>query len=221
VFTGIVQSVGRIVSISNMGRDRQLKVDLGSLDAKTMQPGDSIAVDGACLTAIGFDANTFIADVSVETLKMTTLGKLTPESRVNLEPALTPSSRLGGHLVSGHVDGTSEILERHHEARSEHFTIRAPESLCHYIASKGSVCVQGVSLTVNNVDKDTFSVNIVPHTLAMTNLGDCVPGTIVNLEIDVIARYLERLLNRDFNSDSTPAVSEAFLRQAGFIDTGD
>ena len=221
MFTGIIQSVGHIVAISKMGRDRQLRVDLGSLDAKTMQPGDSIAVNGACLTAIGFEGNTFFADVSVETLELTTLGKLIQDSRVNLELAVTPSSRLGGHLVSGHVDGTAEILERRRDARSERFTLRAPESLSHYIASKGSICVQGVSLTVNSVDKNTFSVNIVPHTLAMTNLGDCAPGTMVNLEIDVIARYLERLLTRNFNPDSTPAISEAFLRQTGFIDTGD
>lgn len=221
MFTGIVQSVGHIVSISSKGRDRQLRVDLGSLQAKTMQRGDSIAVNGACLTAVGFEGNTFIADVSVETLERTTLGKLIQGSRVNLETALTLSTRLGGHLVSGHVDGTAEVLERHSDARSERFTLLAPESLSHYIASKGSICVEGVSLTVNSIEKNIFSVNIVPHTLAMTNLGDCVPGAMVNLEIDVIARYLERLLSRDFDPDNTPAIGEAFLRQTGFIATGD
>ncbi len=221
MFTGIIQSVGRVASVSKRGRDRQLAIDLGSLDVKTMGIGDSLAIDGVCLTAVGFEGNTFFADVSVETLKLTTLGKLTRGNKVNLELALTPASRLGGHLVSGHVDGIAEVLDRRPDARSEQFTFRAPESLSHYIATKGSVCLQGVSLTVNSVDKNIFSVNIVPHTLTMTNLDGCVPGTRVNLEIDVIARYLERLLTRDRDLENSPAISEAFLHKTGFIASGD
>ena len=159
-----------------------------------MQAGDSIAVNGVCLTAIELSGNVFTADLSLETLNLTTLGNLQQGDCVNIELALTPSSRLGGHLVSGHVDGVGRIVARQTDARSERFSIAAPEKLCRYIAAKGSICVEGISLTVNAIEANAFSVNIVPHTLAMTTLGDAVVGTEVNLEIDVIARYLERLL---------------------------
>ena len=200
MFTGIIQSVGQIAGSVDKGQDKQLTIDVGDLSMNDISQGDSIAVNGVCLTAVAFSGNTFAADVSVETLRLTTLGALQQGSKVNLELALTPSSRLGGHLVSGHVDGVGEVLDRRADARSERFTIRAPKQLMRYIAAKGSVCVQGISLTVNTTDTDTFSVNIVPHTLQMTNLGECRAGSQVNLEIDVIARYLERLLQGDGES---------------------
>lgn len=146
MFTGIVQSVGHITSIATKGGDRQLGVHLGSLDIATIALGDSIAVNGVCLTAVKFADNTFLADVSVETLNLTTLGALQQGSRVNLELALMPTSRLGGHLVSGHVDARGEIIARHPDARSERFTVRVPTSLSRYIAAKGSVCVEGLAL---------------------------------------------------------------------------
>ena len=221
MFTGIIQSVGQITSITQKDRDKQLGVELGSLDVKAVALGDSIAVNGVCLTAVEFVGNSFLADVSVETLDLTTIGQLSSGSRVNLELALTPTSRLGGHLVSGHVDGVGEIVERHPDARSERFTVRAPAGLSRYIAAKGSICIEGISLTVNSVDDDCFSVNIVPHTLQMTNLGDCKAGSRVNLEIDVIARYLERLLSHDPQSVANSGISEAFLRESGVVGAGD
>lgn len=220
MFTGIVQSVGHIASISTHGGDRQLGIDLGSLEAVAVACGDSIAVNGVCLTAVAFDGNTFIVDVSTETLNLTTLGKLKEGGRVNLELALTPSARLGGHLVSGHVDATGEVVARHQDARSECFSVHVPGALSHYIAAKGSICVEGVSLTVNSIEEDVFSVSIVPHTLSVTTLGACQPGGRVNIEIDVIARYLERLLSRLSPATQSDAISEDFLRNTGFIATG-
>jgi len=156
--------------------------------------GDSIAVNGVCLTVVEVEGNRFAADVSVETLDHTTAGAWTSGTRVNLEQALTVDKRLGGHIVSGHVDGVGEVLERHGDARSERFRLRAPLALARYIASKGSIAVDGTSLTVNAVDGTDFELNIVPHTLAHTIIGGYRTGSRVNLEVDVIARYLERLL---------------------------
>ena len=193
MFTGIVQSLGRITSIVHHNGDCQLGVDLGSLGSQKVARGDSIAVNGVCLTAIDFEGESFLADVSVETLAMTTLGVLKRGSQVNLELALTLRSRLGGHLVSGHIDGIGEVVSRRADARSERFTFHAPASLSRYITAKGSICIEGVSLTVNTVQEDNFSVNVVPHTLQTTNLDERAAGTRVNLEVDIIARYLARL----------------------------
>jgi riboflavin synthase len=217
MFTGIIQAVGSIALIERKGGDACLRINAGALDMSDVQLGDSIAVNGVCLTAIEHNANGFNADVSGETLKRTTLGNLSTGSRVNLEKALTPSSRLGGHLVSGHVDGVGEVVERSAEARSVRFRIRAPAALARYIAGKGSICLDGVSLTVNAVDGALFDINIVPHTLQSTTLGEVQPGCRVNLEVDLIARYLERLMLGERAADTTPAITPAFLAEHGFL----
>ncbi len=194
MFTGIIQSVGNIEGIEEIGGDKRFTIDLGRLNVSDIASGDSIAISGVCLTAINFQANTFTADVSKETLSVTTMDELAVADRVNLELALTPTTRLGGHMVSGHVDGVGEVVGRYPDGRSERIDIKAPPELARYIAAKGSICVDGVSLTVNEVSADRFGVNIIPHTVEQTNLGRCAAGVRVNLEIDVIARYLERLL---------------------------
>lgn len=194
MFTGIIQALGRIVAIEERGGDRRLTVDTGKLSLANLKPGDSIAVSGVCLTAVALDAQGFSADLSRETLSRTTLGTAQRGDRVNLELALLPTTRLGGHLVSGHVDGVGRIVERWDEARSVRFTIEVPPPLTRYIAEKGSICVDGVSLTVNGVAGNRFGVNIVPHTLAETTFGAAAVGQRVNLEVDLLARYVERLL---------------------------
>jgi len=194
MFTGIIQTVGTITRIESDANDQRLYIALGSIDIKEVNKGDSVAVNGVCLTAADFTDDCMLADVSAETLSCTTLGDAKVDDEVNLEMALTPSSRLGGHLVSGHVDGVGVVLDRFEDGRSEKIEIEVPTDLSRYIAAKGSVCVDGVSLTVNEVQGSRFGVNIVPHTMQNTNLSRCAKGVQVNLEIDVIARYLERLL---------------------------
>ena len=197
MFTGIIEALGEIGETEKRGGDLRLQLRTGNLELNDVVLGDSIAVNGVCLTVVELPGDGFIADVSVETLNFTTAGQWQTGSPVNLERALTPSTRLGGHLVSGHVDGVGEVIERHQEARSERFRIKAPAELARYIAHKGSISVDGTSLTVNAVSGDEFELNIVPHTLAHTVFGTYQPGTKVNLEVDVIARYLERLLLGD------------------------
>ena len=187
------------------------------LDLSDIALGDSIAVSGVCLTAVELTGDGFWADVSGETLSRTTLGALRPGDPVNLEKALTPTTRLGGHLVSGHVDGVGRVAERRPEARSVRFVIEAPCELARYIAEKGSIAVDGVSLTVNRVDGARFDLNIVPHTLAETTLDRFAPGRAVNLEVDVIARYLERLLLGDRAAEPRGGVTLETLAQHGFI----
>ena len=195
MFTGIVQAVGRIEErIEHPSGDVSLVIDTGALPAVGIAVGDSICVGGVCLTAVEVTPAGFRTDVSAESLARTTLRDLRAGSRVNLETALTPDSRLGGHLVSGHVDGIGEVLSRWDDARSVRLAFRVPEALARYIAEKGSVCIDGTSLTVNGVDGATFDVNIVPHTLAATTLGELGPGSAMNIEVDQIARYVERLL---------------------------
>ena len=195
MFTGIVQAVGRIEErIEHGSGDVSLVVATGTIDAAGIAIGDSICVSGVCLTAVEVTPAGFRTDVSAESLARTTLGDLAAGGRVNLETALTPETRLGGHLVSGHVDGIAEVVARWDDARSVRFEVRVPEGLARYIAEKGSVCVDGTSLTVNGVRGAVFDVNIVPHTLAATTLGDLAPGSTVNIEVDQIARYVERLL---------------------------
>jgi riboflavin synthase len=194
VFTGIVQSVGTLSALEARGGDQRLTIDAAALDAARMQPGDSIAVAGVCLTVARRTARGFVADVSRETLAVTTIGRWQVGTRVNLEAALRASDVLGGHLVLGHVDGLAELLERHGDARSQRLRFRAPASLQRYLARKGAVALDGVSLTVNEVDATDFGVNLVPFTLAATTLAQLQPGAAVNLEIDLMARYAERLL---------------------------
>jgi riboflavin synthase len=194
MFTGIVQGVGAIRSVEPRGGDVTLWVDTGSVSLADVQIGGSIAVSGACLTAVQLEPRAFAADVSRETLSLTTAGEWTPGSRVNLEKALTAGQALGGHYVTGHVDGVGRVVSRYDDARSVRVEFELPQELARYVARKGSVCVDGVSLTVNGVSGRRFDVNLVPHTLELTILGGYLPGTRVNLEVDIIARYLERML---------------------------
>jgi riboflavin synthase len=217
MFTGIIQSIGKISQIQPKGGDFRLIIETGKLPLGGAQLGDSIAVSGVCLTAIELGDGRFSSDVSRETLSRTTLGDLKPGSRVNLELALTPTTRLGGHIVSGHVDGVGEVVQRSADARSVRFVIEAPANLAKYIAEKGSICVDGVSLTVNAVDGKRFDLNIVPHTLAETTIEEYQPGRKVNLEVDLLARYLERLLLGEKAACSTGSITEELLANSGFI----
>ncbi len=194
MFTGIVEAMGRVGALEEHGADRRLRIDAGMCADGLLAIGDSVCVNGVCLTAADLASSGFHADVSAETLACTTLGRLRVGDQVNLERALTPATPLGGHLVSGHVDGTGSVLERRDDARCVRFAFGVPAALARYIAVKGSICVDGVSLTVNEVGDQRFDVNLVPHTLDITTLGDFAPGRRVNLEVDLIARYLERLL---------------------------
>jgi riboflavin synthase len=217
MFTGIIQSVGTLGATEDRGGDSRLTLRTGKLDLGDVQLGDSIAVNGVCLTAVALPGDGFVADVSRETLSKTSLGALGIGDPVNLEKALTPTTRLGGHLVSGHVDGLGEVTAVEQEARSWRYHVRVPDELARYIAPKGSVCIDGVSLTVNTVDGAVFTVNIVPHTQQETIIHGYRVGTRVNIEVDIIARYLERLLLGDKAAHSQQGISEAFLAEHGFL----
>lgn len=193
MFTGIVQSVGIIRVIEPGAGDVTIEVQTPAMSLESVAAGDSIAVNGVCLTVTGMDSGAFRADVSRETLAMTTLGRWEPGTRVNLEKALLAGQPLGGPYVTGHVDGVGRVIGRRDDARSIRVEFEVPAPLAKYVARKGSVCVDGVSLTVNGVSGPRFDVNLVPHTLEVTILGDYQPGTAVNIEVDIIARYLERL----------------------------
>jgi riboflavin synthase len=193
MFTGIIETIGRVTRVETRGGDCRMVIEAPGFFAGAVI-GDSIATSGVCLTAIEFSNDHFTADLSVETLNATTAGSWQVGQRVNLERALTPAKPLGGHLVSGHVDGVGSLLEIREDARSSRLTFEAPRELARYIARKGSITVDGISLTVNEVSGAQFGVNIVPHTLTHTTLGGLKAGALVNLEVDLIARYLERLL---------------------------
>lgn len=198
MFTGIVQAVGAVRSVAATPAGKRFVVGLGALGGRDsprpMALGDSIAVNGACLTVVEFGPETFAADVSAETLRVTTLGLLGPGSPVNLEPALTLADPLGGHLVTGHVDGVGEVAERREEGGTAILRFRLPEGLRRYVARKGSICIDGVSLTVNDNPEGLVLVTLVPHTLANTIMQHYRIGTRVNVEVDLVARYVERLL---------------------------
>lgn len=218
MFTGIIQAVG-VVAAMEGSRDRRVAIDWGTWDASAVAVGDSVAVQGVCLTIADRLPQGFWADVSQETLACTTLGALAPRARVNLEPALRLQDRVGGHLVSGHVDGVGTLVARRTTGNSERLEFSLPEALTRYVALKGSICIDGVSLTVNEVRRGALGVNLVPHTLAVTTLGGLRPGDAVNLEVDLIARYLEALVR---GGEATPAgtVTRSFLAEHGFL-TGD
>jgi riboflavin synthase len=216
MFTGIILAVGRIAEVKRQGGDFRLKIQTGKLSLSDAQLGDSIAVNGVCLTAVELGADFFCADVSNETLSKTTLKTARVGDAVNLEPALTPTTRLGGHLVSGHVDGLGTVISKEPDARSWRFRFKAPDELAKYIAAKGSICINGVSLTVNTVDGAVFAVNIVPHTLQETMLGTLETGSEVNLEVDILARYLERLMQGE-QAAKSGGVTEHLLHSAGFM----
>lgn len=216
MFTGIIQAVGEIAKLQPKGHDLRVRVRTGKLDLSDVALGDSIAVSGVCLTVVELPGDGFWADVSAETLRRTVLGDAEQGTRVNLEKALIPSTRLGGHLVSGHVDGVGEVQARRDDGRSVHLRIQAPTALARYIAEKGSICVDGVSLTVNAVDGAAFELNIVPHTLQETTMSEYCAGRRVNLEVDLIARYLERLVLGDRAAAPGAGITREFLAAHGF-----
>jgi riboflavin synthase len=193
MFTGIVRAIGRVHEVVDRGGDVELVVDAGDLDLAGTHLGDSIAISGACLTVTRLDGGGCAFDVSRETLDKTTLGTLRAGDRVNLEPALRAGDPLGGHYVTGHVDGLARVVDESADARSWRVRFEVPVPLARYIAPKGSVTIDGVSLTVNEVEGRVFGVNLIPHTREVTTLGLLKPGQAVNLEVDIIARYVERL----------------------------
>jgi len=194
MFTGLVEGVGALVARELRGGDARLRIGVGTLPFDRVEMGESISVNGVCLTVVAFDVGTFEADASNETLALTTLGALPVGHALNLERAMRPDDRLGGHLVSGHVDGVGRVLRVSEDARAQRWTFAAPKPLLRYIAQKGSICVDGVSLTVNAVDDAGFEVALVPHTIAHTAFAQATIGDAVNLEVDLVARYVERLL---------------------------
>jgi riboflavin synthase len=216
MFTGIILAVGQIAALQTRGGDCRLSVNTGSLALTDCALGDSIAVNGVCLTAVELAPHQFVADVSNETLARTTLQQARVGTAVNLELALTPSSRLGGHIVSGHVDGIGRVVGMQADGRSQRLTIQAPDDLAKYIAEKGSICIDGISLTVNAVDGACFTVNIVPHTWQMTTLASAHIGMQLNLEVDLLARYLERLMTGGA-APTRSGVTHALLQASGFM----
>ena len=212
MFTGIIKAVGTIERIEKKGGDLRLTITSADLPWSEFAIGESISINGVCLTAVEFLHNGFVADVSVETTDVTALANLAEGSKVNLEPSISVGERLGGHLVSGHVDCVGRIKTRETDARSVKLVIGIPLEISRYIAKKGSVCIDGVSLTVNEVSDNSFSVNIIPHTADATIIGDYRSGTEVNIEVDLLARYVERLLG---NGDES-AITEEYLRVHGY-----
>ena len=217
MFTGIIEAIGEVTELKPQGGDLRVRVKSGKLDLSDVQLGDSIATNGVCLTVVDLPGDGYWADVSAETMDVTSVKGWKQGDRVNLEKALTPQTRLGGHIVSGHVDGIGEVVWRKKEARAERFRLRAPDNLAKYIAHKGSITVDGTSLTVNAVDGAEFELTIVPHTLQETIMGGYGAGTHVNLEVDLIARYLERLLLGDKAAQpDSGGLTMEFLAQHGF-----
>ena len=217
MFTGIVESIGKVENLVRIQDEWRLTLAVGDLDLSDVKLGDSIAVSGCCLTVVELSNTGFSADVSNETLRCTTLGEFKPGTRVNLEKAMMASDRFGGHIVSGHVDGVGELISTANEGKSIKLVFAAPENLTKYIAAKGSICIDGTSLTVNEVEGKQFAINIIPHTQEETVSGAYQPGQKVNLEVDLIARYLEKLFSgSDGKHGDGHGVSEQLLEQHGF-----
>lgn len=214
MFTGIVEAVGRVHAVSDLGGDKRLAVDAGELPLNEVKLGDSIATSGVCLTVTDLEGTRFYADVSRETLALSTLAQATPGTAVNLERAMPANGRFDGHIVSGHIDGRGRIIARREDARSLRLAVSVPEPLRKYTAHKGSICIDGVSLTINALSSEGVELNIVPHTAARTVIATYRVGTAVNLEVDLIARYLERLLAGA--QHETTNIDEAFLAKHGF-----
>lgn len=218
MFTGIIESVGHIEMMQARGKDMRVTINIGKLDMSDVQLGDSIATNGVCLTVVEFSENHYVADVSMETIKRTGFADYKGGMSVNLEKALMANSRLGGHIVSGHVDGVGEILSVDDFGQTWELWVKAPDALAKYISEKGSITVDGVSLTVNDIDGAKFKLTLVPHTLKETIIQHYQYGTKVNLEVDVIARYLERLMLGDKAAESNSSdISMAFLAQNGYL----
>ena len=218
MFTGIIEAIGMVESIESVGGDFRLLINAGSLDMGDVKQGDSIAINGICLTVVDLAGSSFGADVSNETLSLTTMRNLKAGSQVNLEKALLPTTRLGGHLVSGHVDGVGRVIDITQDARSTKYSIEVPDDLKRYISVKGSICIDGTSLTVNHVADNCFEVNIIPHTQGQTIIQTYKTGTMVNIEVDLVARYLERLLTggSETASDGSNNITIDMLSKAGF-----
>ncbi|AFJ03568.1 Riboflavin synthase alpha chain [Methylophaga frappieri] len=214
MFTGIIAALGQVTTLQPKGGDLRLHIDIGKLDRSDIKLGDSIAINGVCLTVVQSDGVQLAFDVSKETIDRSSLQSLKTGNKVNLEKALAVGDRLGGHFVSGHVDGLGRITAMQEVARSWQITVAVPADLQRYIAEKGSICIDGVSLTVNSVNRDGFMVNIIPHTMQETIIQDYQIGTKVNLEVDLIARYLERLL-----PDAPQKLTPEFLKQHGYLST--
>ena len=215
MFTGIVETIGVVKSTQRVAGDVRIIVSAPGFEQRDVSLGDSIAINGVCLTVVEYKAPDFAFDVSLESINHSLIGDWTVGSRVNLEMALLPTTRLGGHLVSGHVDGLAQLISLSEEARSWRMMFEAPEPLKKYIAKKGSITINGISLTVNSVDDRRFDINVIPHTFEVTTLGDISVGDKVHIEVDLIARYLERLLSGEVNS-TEQGISNDFLAQHGF-----
>lgn len=220
MFTGLIQGKGTLLRTERHGPDAGLVVQ-AHYAMKGLTLGESIAVDGACLTVVAFQGSLFTADVSAETLSRTTLGRKLPGSHFNLERALQMGDRLGGHLVTGHVDGVGTLRERHQEGRSWRLCFELPPELDRYVIEKGSIAVNGISLTVNSCGESLFEVNIVPHTLAETTLGEMKIGEAVNIETDLLGKYVEKMLrgflSRQETSPRQSPIDAAFLQKHGFL----
>lgn len=223
MFTGIIESVGHVKSMQPVGGDIRLTIESDDLDFSDVKLGDSIASNGICLTVVAMGSNYYSVDVSRETIARTALESLKPGHIVNLEKAMLPTTRFGGHIVAGHVDGVGVINKVEKDARSIYIEIEIPKELAHYTATKGSITVDGISLTTNLVRDNIVSLNIIPHTAQVTNIGKhWLLGDKVNLEVDIVARYLERLINKDNRSANTISnrqtdITEAFLADNGFM----
>ncbi len=218
MFTGIVESLGKVESLQNVGGDIRLRIQT-DLDMSDVHLGDSIATNGICLTVIDWGSNWYAADVSRESLNRSTLGSWKAGQAVNVEKAMLPTTRFGGHIVSGHVDAVGEITVVRSDARSLYFEVTAPAEIARYLAEKGSVTVDGISLTINHLHGSVISLNLIPHTAERTNIGSWKAGTKVNLEVDVLARYIERLLMGDKAAEVTQPskISMDFLAENGFL----
>lgn len=218
MFTGIIQALGNVESLLAKEGDIRLTVNVGKLDMSDVALGDSIAVNGVCLTVVEFDSKCFSADVSLETIRRTGFQNYQPGQQANLEKAMLPTSRMGGHIVSGHVDGVGRIVSLQQQARAVEIWVQAPDELGKYLAEKGSVTVDGTSLTVNAVDGAKFLLTLIPHTMQETIIQHYKPGTLVNLEVDVIARYVERLLMAGKEDSTTKSgIDTQFLAEHGYF----
>ena len=223
MFTGIIESVGKVKSIQPKGGDIRLTVESNDLDFRDVKLGDSIASNGICLTVVELGSNYYAVDVSRETIAKTALKSLKTGDMVNLEKAMLPTTRFGGHIVAGHVDGVGVVSKLQQDARSIYIEIEIPQELAHYTATKGSITVDGISLTTNLVRENIVSLNIIPHTAQVTNIAKhWLVGNKVNIEVDIVARYLERLLNKSQSGGMSSAnpqsqITEAFLADNGFM----
>lgn len=222
MFTGIIEAIGKIQAININANGARITIAVAKLDMSDVKLGDSIATNGICLTVVGFDQHSFSADVSNETLKRTGFATYKVGQQVNLEKAMLPTTRFGGHIVSGHVDAVVDILNIEHNGNSLDYWLAMPESIAPYIAEKGSITIDGISLTVNSLTADQFRLTIVPHTSAQTIMPSYQAGTKVNIEVDVIARYIERLLTKKQSTkkstpNKTEGVTEALLMRSGFL----